>query len=205
MTTGVEAISDSAAVIERASSLASEDNPPQRPNADRTRVSATIQHQWRPPQHTHEAPAPLRSASPNNSDPHERLAGAARRRRRNVRRLRDIITWLLLAGRQQDARALAGFIADCLILLRRLLGDRRVSCRSKLLLSALIGYLALPIDLIPDFIPIAGQLDDALIVAFVLRSILRISGPDLLCEHWPGPPGSMSALLRLAYATPNSS
>lgn len=106
---------------------------------------------------------------------------------------------LIIAGRRQDARALAGFIPDCIVLFRRLLADDRVPRRSKLLLAALIGYLAMPIDLIPDFIPVAGQLDDAIIVALVLRSVLRAGGPGLLREHWPGPPSSLNALTRLAY------
>lgn len=106
---------------------------------------------------------------------------------------------LVIAGRRQDARALAGFIPDCIVLFRRLLADERVPRRSKLLLAALIGYLAMPIDLIPDFIPIAGQLDDAIIVALVLRSVLRAGGPELLREHWPGPPSSLNALTHLAY------
>jgi uncharacterized membrane protein YkvA (DUF1232 family) len=81
-------------------------------------------------------------------------------------------------SRAEDARALAGFIPDCLILVRRLLRDRRVPRRSKLLLGALAGYLVLPIDLVPDVIPVAGQLDDAIIAAYVLRSVLRAStGP----------------------------
>jgi uncharacterized membrane protein YkvA (DUF1232 family) len=112
-----------------------------------------------------------------------------------------LVAGLLLAGRRQDARALAGFIPDCIILFRRLLGDDRVPRRRKLLLGALIGYLALPFDLIPDFIPVAGQLDDAIIVALVLRSVLRSGGPQLLQEHWPGPPSSLNALTRLAYGT----
>ncbi len=109
------------------------------------------------------------------------------------------IVWLLRAGRRRDARALAGFIPDCLVVFRRLVGDERVPRRSKLLLVALIAYLALPFDLVPDFIPVAGQLDDAIIVAVVLRSVLRAGGPELLREHWPGPPTSLNALLRLAY------
>jgi uncharacterized membrane protein YkvA (DUF1232 family) len=68
-----------------------------------------------------------------------------------------------------------------------------------LLLASLIGYLALPVDLVHDFIPIARQRDDAIIVALVLRTILRASGPKLLREHWPGPPSSLRALTRLAY------
>jgi uncharacterized membrane protein YkvA (DUF1232 family) len=108
------------------------------------------------------------------------------------------IVFLLVAGRRQDARALAGFIPDCIVLFRRLLGDERVPRRSKLLLGALIAYLAMPFDLVPDFIPVAGQLDDAIIVAFVLRTVLRSGGPDLLDEHWPGPAASKNVLLRLS-------
>jgi uncharacterized membrane protein YkvA (DUF1232 family) len=109
------------------------------------------------------------------------------------------VIWLVLAGRRQDARALAGFIPDCLVLFRRLLGDDRVPRHSKLLLWALIAYLAMPFDLVPDFIPVAGQLDDAIIVAFVLRTVLRAGGPELLREHWPGPTTSLTALMHLAY------
>jgi uncharacterized membrane protein YkvA (DUF1232 family) len=64
------------------------------------------------------------------------------------------------------------------------------------LLVGLIGYLAMPIDLVPDFIPVAGQLDDAILVALVLRSLLRATGPELAREHWPGPPASLDVLLR---------
>lgn len=105
---------------------------------------------------------------------------------------------LLRAGRRQDARALAGFIPDCVVLLRRLMGDARVPRRSKLLLGALIGYLAMPFDLVPDVIPVAGQLDDAILVALALRAILRAGGPQIIAEHWPGPPASLGVLLRLA-------
>jgi uncharacterized membrane protein YkvA (DUF1232 family) len=109
------------------------------------------------------------------------------------------VAWLLLVGRREHARALARFIPDCLILFRRLLGDERVPRRRKLLLGALIGYLALPFDLVPDFIPVAGQLDDAIMVALVLRAVLRSGGPDLVREHWPGPATSLNAVLRLAF------
>lgn len=109
------------------------------------------------------------------------------------------IWWLLIAGRREDARALAGFIPDCLMLFRRLLADQRVPRRRKLVLVAMIAYLAMPFDLVPDFIPVAGQLDDAILVAVVLRSVLRAGGPNLLREHWPGPASSLNAMLRLAY------
>jgi uncharacterized membrane protein YkvA (DUF1232 family) len=84
------------------------------------------------------------------------------------------------------------------VLARRLLGDPRVSRGPKLLLGALVVYLAFPIDLVPDFLPVIGHLDDALIVALVLRSVLRGAGRDLIREHWPGPERSLEAVLRLA-------
>ena len=94
-------------------------------------------------------------------------------------------------------RAIAGFIPDCLVLMRRLLGDARVPRRHKVMLGLLIPYLASPIDLIPDFIPVIGLLDDAVLVAFVLRRVLRAGGEPLLREHWPGPEESLRLLLRL--------
>jgi uncharacterized membrane protein YkvA (DUF1232 family) len=105
---------------------------------------------------------------------------------------------LIVAGRRQEARALATFVPDCVVLFRRLLGDSRIPRRAKLLLVALVAYLAMPLDIVPDFIPVAGQLDDAIIVALVLRTVLRATGADLIREHWPGPDASLDRLLRLA-------
>lgn len=106
---------------------------------------------------------------------------------------------LVLAGRGADARALAGFVPDCVVLVRRLLADERVPRRRKLLLAAMLAYLAMPFDLVPDVIPVAGQLDDLLIVVLVLRWLLRAGGPAMLREHWPGPPASLNALLALVH------
>src|SRR4051794_22209180 len=105
---------------------------------------------------------------------------------------------LVATNRREDARAVARFIPDCLVLVRRLLGDPAVPRAQKLLLGGLIAYLASPIDLVPDFVPIAGQLDDALVVALVLRAVLRGSGAQKVREHWPGPERSLAVLLRLA-------
>jgi uncharacterized membrane protein YkvA (DUF1232 family) len=98
-------------------------------------------------------------------------------------------------------RAIAGFVPDCLILFKRLATDGRVPRRRKVLLLAVAAYLAFPIDLIPDFIPVLGQLDDALVVAFALRRIAAGAGPELIEEHWPGPEASLRTVLRLAGAS----
>jgi uncharacterized membrane protein YkvA (DUF1232 family) len=105
---------------------------------------------------------------------------------------------LVVAGRRTDARAVAGFVPDCLVLCRRLLGDSRVPRRHKALLAGLVGYLASPLDLIPDFIPIIGQLDDVLIAAVVLRAVRRGVRRSILRQHWPGPPQSLRVIERIA-------
>ena len=109
-----------------------------------------------------------------------------------------LVVALLIAGRRESALALAGFIPDCVVLCGRLLRDPRVPRRKKALLVALAGYLALPFDLVPDFIPVAGQLDDVVIVALVLRSFVRGGGEPIVREHWPGPENSLAIVLRLA-------
>ncbi len=110
-----------------------------------------------------------------------------------------LVLALVAVGRRTDARALAGFIPDCIVLFQRLLADPRVPRRRKAVIAALIAYLAMPIGLIPDFIPVAGQLDDALAVVLVLRLLLRSGGQELLREHWPGPASSREVLARAAY------
>jgi uncharacterized membrane protein YkvA (DUF1232 family) len=84
------------------------------------------------------------------------------------------------------------------VLVTRLTRDSRVPRRRKLLLLGLIGYLALPFDFVPDFIPVAGQLDDAIVVALVLRHFVRAGGEPLIRELWPGPGRSLDLVLRLA-------
>jgi uncharacterized membrane protein YkvA (DUF1232 family) len=107
---------------------------------------------------------------------------------------------MIVAGRGGVARDVARFIPDCIALVRGLLRDPRVPRRHKRLLGLLVGYLALPFDLVPDFIPIAGHLDDALIVVLALRVVLRGSGSELVREHWRGPENSLAVVLRFAGA-----
>jgi uncharacterized membrane protein YkvA (DUF1232 family) len=94
-------------------------------------------------------------------------------------------------------RTLAGFVPDCAVLFARVARDPRAPRGMTPVLLATAAYLAFPIDLIPDFIPVLGLLDDALVLAAALRFVLRRAGPELVREHWPGPESSLNALLRL--------
>jgi uncharacterized membrane protein YkvA (DUF1232 family) len=104
---------------------------------------------------------------------------------------------LALLGRGEDAVAVARLVPDCVVLIRRLARDPDVPRRDRLLLLALVGYLLLPFDLVPDFVPVAGVLDDAILVVWVLRRVLRDAGPGAVVRHWPGPPRSLQLLLRV--------
>jgi uncharacterized membrane protein YkvA (DUF1232 family) len=110
----------------------------------------------------------------------------------------SFLAWLVIRGRDEDARSFARFIPECIVLVTRLARDPRVPRRRKLLLIGLVAYLALPFDLVPDFIPVAGQLDDAIIVALVLRHFIRAGGEPMMRELWPGPEQSLALILRLA-------
>jgi hypothetical protein len=84
-----------------------------------------------------------------------------------------------VGGSREDARAIGGFVPDCVVLFSRLVRDKRLPGRHKWLVGALIPYLAMPF------------------VAFVLRRVAR-KNPELIREHWPGPSSSLALILRLA-------
>jgi uncharacterized membrane protein YkvA (DUF1232 family) len=105
---------------------------------------------------------------------------------------------LIAAGRREDARALAGFIPDCLVLVSRLARDRRISRPRRAVLVLVLGYLALPIDLVPDFLPGIGQLDDAVLLGLALRVVVRGGGTGIVRDSWPGPEASLVIVLRAA-------
>jgi uncharacterized membrane protein YkvA (DUF1232 family) len=96
------------------------------------------------------------------------------------------------------AREIAAFLPDCVGLIRRLLRDPRVPRRPKVALWLLLPYLASPIDLIPDFIPVLGHFDDAVLVAAVLAYVIRRAGRDVVEELWPGSERGLAVVLRLA-------
>lgn len=88
-------------------------------------------------------------------------------------------------------------LPDILRLLTRLAADPQLPRRVRVQLVLLLAYLALPIDVVPDFIPILGYADDAIIAALVLRSVTRTVGAEILARHWPGTPDGLAALCRL--------
>jgi len=89
-------------------------------------------------------------------------------------------------------------LPDLVRLLRRLAGDRTLPRGVRIRLWLLLAYLAMPFDLVPDFIPVIGYADDAVIVAFALRSVTHRAGPAALDRHWPGSPDGLAAVRRLA-------
>lgn len=100
------------------------------------------------------------------------------------------------------AREALRLLPDVLRLVKRLAADRTLPRGLRLRLLALVAYLAMPFDLVPDVIPVLGYADDALVVALVLRSVVRRAGPDALDRHWPGTAHGLNLLKRLAGLAP---
>jgi uncharacterized membrane protein YkvA (DUF1232 family) len=88
-------------------------------------------------------------------------------------------------------------LPDLLRLLRRLAADSDVPRGARVRLSLLLGYLAIPFDLVPDFVPLLGYADDAIVVSLVLRSVVRRAGAPLVRRHWPGTDDGLAAVARL--------
>lgn len=89
-------------------------------------------------------------------------------------------------------------LPELLRLIRRLAADRSVAWGVRVRLGLLLAYLLSPIDLVPDFIPVIGYADDAVIVALVLRSVLKRAGRPALERHWSGSPAGLEVILRAA-------
>lgn len=104
------------------------------------------------------------------------------------------ILLLWVAGRKSAAREVATLIPNLLILFRGLFSDPRVSRGSKFLLGFAIVWLVSPIDLIPEFIPVAGPLDDAIVAALVLRYVLRHTDRSVLAQYWRGGNSTLDVL-----------
>jgi uncharacterized membrane protein YkvA (DUF1232 family) len=116
-----------------------------------------------------------------------------------------ILLWLalvilLIVTRPADLRVtdILRLLPDVVVLLRRLAADPELPRGVRIRFGVLLVYLILPIDLIPDFIPVLGYADDAIIVALALRSVTRRAGPAALERHWPGTAEGLQAVRRLA-------
>lgn len=111
------------------------------------------------------------------------------------------VAWLAIARpKNVPLRDAAQLVPDAIRLVRRLATDRTIPRLTRLPVWLLIGYLAFPIDLVPDFFPVIGYADDVILVALVLRGLIRRAGSQKVAEHWPGTPerlGLFRDLLRL--------
>jgi uncharacterized membrane protein YkvA (DUF1232 family) len=107
---------------------------------------------------------------------------------------------VITLGRRSQARRLATLIPNLLMLFRGLLRDPRVPRSAKFWLGFAVIWIASPIDLIPEFIPIAGPLDDVIVAALVLRHLLKRTDPGVVFEHWRGDPATLGLIVRLSGA-----
>jgi uncharacterized membrane protein YkvA (DUF1232 family) len=116
-----------------------------------------------------------------------------------------LLAWLLLVALlwrahpgRPDVLAAVRLLPDLLRLVSRLARDRTLPRRVRVLLWLLLAYLASPVDLVPDVVPVVGYADDALAVALVLRSVVRAAGAPAIRRHWPGDGAGLATVLRLA-------
>jgi uncharacterized membrane protein YkvA (DUF1232 family) len=93
-------------------------------------------------------------------------------------------------------------LPDLVRLVRRLAADGTLPRGVRVRLWLLLAYLLMPIDLVPDFVPVLGYADDAVVVALALRSVVRRAGAEALTRHWPGDPAGLEVVSRLAGVRP---
>src|SRR5215212_10760728 len=108
-----------------------------------------------------------------------------------------VVSLILVRPRGGMLREALRLLPDVLRLIRRLAADKTLPRGVRIWLALLLAYLAIPIDLIPDFVPVLGYADDAIIVTAVLRSVVRRAGLDAVRAHWPGTDDGFAAMVRL--------
>ena len=122
-----------------------------------------------------------------------------------------VLAWIVLVAALAAARPRGGLLSeavrilpDVLRLVRRLAADRTLPRAVRIRLWLLLAYLAMPIDLVPDVIPVLGYADDAIIATVVLRGVVRRAGIQAVRAHWPGTDDGFAALCRLTGLTTRS-
>jgi uncharacterized membrane protein YkvA (DUF1232 family) len=115
-----------------------------------------------------------------------------------------VLAWIILVAALTVVRPRDGLLSealrilpDVLRLIHRLATDKTLPRGVRVRLGLLLAYLAMPLDLIPDFIPVLGYADDAIIVTAVLRGVVRRAGIDAVRAQWPGTDDGFAALCRL--------
>ena len=115
-----------------------------------------------------------------------------------------VVMLLVLRPKGSVLKEALRILPDTVRLLRRIAADRTVPRGVRARIYALLVYLASPIDLIPDFLPVVGYVDDAVIVVATLRSVTRRAGGDTIRRHWVGTDEGLAALSRIAGLPPPS-
>lgn len=110
------------------------------------------------------------------------------------------VVWLTIARpKNVPLRDAATLVPDAIRLVRRLATDRTIPRLTRLPVWLLIAYLAFPVDLVPDFLPVIGYADDVILVAVVLRGLVRRAGSDKVTEHWPATPERLALFRELLH------
>lgn len=107
-----------------------------------------------------------------------------------------LVVALILAGRRLVARELAVLIPNLLLLFRDLIRDPLIPRGPKLILGAAVIWLISPIDLLPEFLPVIGPLDDAIVAGLALRFLVARAGVQVVRNHWRGEPATLDLILR---------
>lgn len=113
-----------------------------------------------------------------------------------------VLVVFVVAGRGVRARELALLVPLLILLFKDLLGDRRVPRGAKVWVALGLLYLVNPIDLVPEFLPMVGPIDDAIVAALTLRHLVKAAGALLVYERWRGEASTLDALLRAARISP---